>query len=614
MEPAAFVEALLSLPTLWGPQVSRDGRWVAWTWFQTGPAADVYVAPADGSSGPIRLTETPQDTVLVSWTPDGNAVIVSQDRDGNQRAQLFRVDLDNPGTMHPLTEPEPSYFLHGGQLHPNGRWLIYAANVDADSGEEIEPSIVYRHDLGTGERRALARPSVACYYVPELNRQGTHILYNRNDLHPAGQQVWLVDIDGREDREIINVGPDKKAFASWLPDGRNAIVVAETDTHQRLGVWNPNAAGIRWLIDDPAHNVESASVPPTTQEPGQVMAIEYEEARLVASVVDTASGAVHRIRAVAGSLLPLAPVDPDHWVGTWYSSRQPEELVRFSPSDLAFGVWSPESLSRVWDRTPIRAPDLTAAEDFRWSADDGLGIQGWLYRTAGEVKGTVIYVHGGPSDHMEDMVSAEIQFLAGSGYHVLAPNYRGSTGFGLGFREAIKEDGWGGREQDDIRAGIEALIAAGVAEPGRVGITGTSYGGYSSWWAITHFPRELVAAAAPICGMTDLVVDYETTQPELKPYSEEMMGGSPQQVPERYRERSPLYSVGKLRGRLLIIQGLQDPNVTPENVRVVREALEADRIPYEILTFDDEGHGVSRPRNLKTLYLRLARFFEEAFA
>jgi dipeptidyl aminopeptidase/acylaminoacyl peptidase len=226
----------------------------------------------------------------------------------------------------------------------------------------------------------------------------------------------------------------------------------------------------------------------------------------------------------------------------------------------------------------------------------------------------VIYVHGGPSDHMEDMVSAEIQFLAGSGYHVLAPNYRGSTGFGLGFREAIKEDGWGGREQDDIRAGIEALIAAGVAEPGRVGITGTSYGGYSSWWAITHFPRELVAAAAPICGMTDLVVDYETTQPELKPYSEEMMGGSPQQVPERYRERSPLYSVGKLRGRLLIIQGLQDPNVTPENVRVVREALEADRIPYEILTFDDEGHGVSRPRNLKTLYLRLARFFEEAFA
>ncbi len=99
------------------------------------------------------------------------------------------------------------------------------------------------------------------------------------------------------------------------------------------------------------------------------------------------------------------------------------------------------------------------------------------------------------------------------------------------FREAIKQDGWGGREQEDIRAGIKALIAAGIAEPGKVGVTGTSYGGYSAWCAITRFPPELVAAAAPICGMTDLVVDYETTRPDLRPYSEEMMGGSPDRGP-----------------------------------------------------------------------------------
>jgi dipeptidyl aminopeptidase/acylaminoacyl peptidase len=613
MEPTAFVEALLSLPTLWDPKVSEDGRWVAWTWYQTGPAADVYAVPVDGSIAPIRLTETPQDTLFVSWTPDGRSVIVSQDRDGNERSQLFRVDLENPGVMHPLTEPDPTYFLRGGQLHPNGRWLIYAANIDPDSGDEIEPSIVYRHDLQTGERRALARPRVGCYTVPELNRQGTHILYSRNDLHPAGQQVWLVDIEGQEDREIINVGPDKKASASWLPDGRTAAVVAETETHQRLGVWDP-AEGIRWLIDDPAHHIESASVPGTAQEPGQVVAVEYHDARPVVSVVDCASGAVRPVGMVPGSLLPLAPVDSDQWVGTWYHSRQPEELVRFSPLDVAAGRWSPAGLTRIWDRTPIRPADLTEAEDFRWPADDGLEIQGWLYRARGEAKGTVVYVHGGPTYHMEDRVSAEIQFLAGSGFHVLAPNYRGSTGFGLAYREAIKEDGWGGREQDDIRAGIEALIASGVSEPGKVGMTGTSYGGYSSWWAITNFPPELVAAAAPICGMTDLVVDYETTRPDLRPYSEEMMGGSPEQVPERYRERSPLYSVGNIRGRLLIVQGLQDPNVTPENVRVVRDALQARGIPYEILTFDDEGHGVSRPRNLRTLYLRLGRFFAEAFA
>ena len=80
--------------------------------------------------------------------------------------------------------------------------------------------------------------------------------------------------------------------------------------------------------------------------------------------------------------------------------------------------------------------------------------------------------------------------MPGTALTCWTPNYRGSTGFGLAFREAIKEDGWGGLEQEDIRAGIEALIAAGIAEPGKVGITGTSYGGYSAWWPSPAFrPR-----------------------------------------------------------------------------------------------------------------------------
>ncbi len=164
-----------------------------------------------------------------------------------------------------------------------------------------------------------------------------------------------------------------------------------------------------------------------------------------------------------------------------------------------------------------------------------------------------------------------------------------------------------------MRTGIEALIEAGVARPGRVGVSGTSYGGYSAWWAITHWSTDLVAAAVPICGMTDLVVDYYATRPDLRPYSEEMLGGSPEEAPERYRERSPVNFVENIRGELLIVQGLRDPNVTPENVRVVAQALERQGISYELLTFEDEGHGISRPENLKVLYPRLADFFERAF-
>ena len=244
----------------------------------------------------------------------------------------------------------------------------------------------------------------------------------------------------------------------------------------------------------------------------------------------------------------------------------------------------------------------------------GLEVQGWLYRTPGRSTGTIVLIHGGPTHHAEDRFNAQVQYLVSRGFNVLTPNYRGSTGFGLWFQETIKEDGWGGREQEDIRYGIEALVRAGVAEPGRAGVTGTSYGGYSAWWAITHYPTDLVAAAAPICGMTDLVVDYHATRPDLRPYSEEMMGGSPEEVPDRYRERSPVNFVENIRGELLIVQGLRDPNVTPDNVHAVTKALGDHDIPYELLTFEDEGHGIARPENLKVLYPRLANFFERAFS
>ena len=540
--------------------------------------------------------------MVISWTPDGRSVLVSQDRDGDERVRLFRIGLEEPGVMQPLTEPEPDYFLRGGQLHPDGRWLFYDANFDPETGEEIEQSCIYRQDLETGEKKLLVRPE-RNIGTSSMNRQGTHVLYSRNDLDPAGEQVWLVDIEGLEDREILNFGARTKVTASWLPDGQRVIFVAEAGSYRRLGLWD--AGTVRWLIDDPTRIIGYAYAPPNG---GPAVVIGAEGGRVKASLLDIETGVETRLEHKSGNLVPLAPTDDERWVCTYYDASHPVDLVRYGEVDA-----EPSSITGLPDLTPAGVQPLAAAEDFRWLSVDGLEVHGWLYRTSGGSLGTIVLIHGGPTSHAEDRFNAEIQYFVSLGFDVLVPNYRGSTGFGLPFQEAIKEDGWGGREQEDIRRGIEALIEAGIAQPGRIGVTGTSYGGYSAWWAITHFEPETVAASAPICGMTDLVVDYYATRPDLRPYSEEMMGGSPEEIPDIYRSRSPIQFVKNIRGKLLIVQGLKDPNVTPDNVHAVTEALHRENVPYELLTFEDEGHGIARPENLKILYPSLATFFQKAF-
>ena len=599
------LEALLSVPIVSGPMVSPDGDWVAWNWARIGPATNVFCAPTDGSLPPVQLTDTPDDTKVVSWVPGSDAVVVGQDHDGDERTQLFRVRVDKPGNMEPLTEASPDFYVRGGQLHPNGQWLVYSANLDPETGEEIEASCILRHDLETGERLVLARPERGNFHRPLLDAAGDHVLYFRNDLHPAGLQAWLVDVEGDSDREILNFGPETKVYASWADDYR-ILFLAESENNRRLGVFDIRDDSIRRLLEGSGREPEYAFVP---SNGGPVVVVETRDSNVEAFLLDATTGATSSppdLPDLPGNLVPLAHVGDDSWIGLHYSAQNPPDLLRITPDEAS-------SLTRLWERMPLVPDDLVAAEDYRWTSDDGRGIQGWLYRADAPATGTIVLVHGGPTSHSEDRFNAWIQYLVSRNFNVLTPNYRGSTGFGLTFQESIKKDGWGGDEQDDIRAGIEALIEDGLAEPGKVGVTGTSYGGYSAWCAITRYPRSLVAAAAPICGMTDLAVDYYSTRPDLRPYSEEMMGGSPEEVPDRYREHSPLNFVQAIQGELLIVQGLKDPNVTPENVDAAVKELEQHNIDYELLAFADEGHGISRTENLEVLYPRLVDFFGRAF-
>lgn len=590
-------------PVLWDTKVSKDGRWLAWTW--TGPteAGNVWLAPTDGSAPPRRITDEPDHTYVRSFSPDGAQVLLAQSEGSSEHDQLILLDLDS-GARRPITPQQDDHYVFGGAFLPDGKSILYTASYDDATKTALEGQRIYRHDLAAGTRKALSAADSLDDRATELSEDGRLLLYHRHERHPAGGQLWLLDLATGEDREILNLGDSRKIYGSWL--GPNRILVhAETDTHDRVGVLTLPDMEMRWLLDDPRHSIESV----IAGHDGRTAAVaDFRDGVLHAALLDVEDGHETPFHAPGASLLPLEALPDGAWVCELYSSRAAHDLVRFDPK-----TGSIVNLSRAAEHLSDPAMHFTPAKLHRWPSVDGMQIAGWLYEPRGESRGLIAHVHGGPTWHSEDWVNSFTQFLVAAGFTVLDPNYRGSTGYGRAFREAIKEDGWGGREQDDIRAGLESLVAAGKGKAGRIAVVGLSYGGYSSWCAITK-AADLVQAAVPICGMYQLTTDYDATgMPHGRAYSEEMMGGRPDQQPERYFNASPANFIDRIHGDLLIVHGLKDSNVSPQNTWAAKRDLDKAEIPYDLLTFDNEGHGIYRAGNREQLFRRVEAFLARSF-
>jgi dipeptidyl aminopeptidase/acylaminoacyl peptidase len=559
--------------------------------------------PTDGSAPPARVTHGRDHFAARSLSHDGSQIVLAQSTGGDEHDRLFLLDRARPDALRPLTPAQSKHYVFGGTLGRDAGHLFYSADFEDAANDVAEGSRIHRLDIATGRRQVLSHAKSVCEIEPELSPDGSLILYGRCDRHPSGNQIWVVDTDGGGDREIINVGDRFKLRAHWLGRDRLLLVQAETATHERVAIHDLDTGKERILIDDPARCIEGIVA---GRDGRSAMVLEYVQGRLAAKLLDVEACEERRFAAAGISLLPIAQLSNGDWLCESYNSHGPHNLVRVDPATMQVA-----NLTRTAEH--FAGVDFHRAQDFRWSSSDDNPIQGWLYEPKTASRGLVVWVHGGPTWHSEDWVNPIIQFLVGAGFTVLDPNYRGSTGFGTAFREAIKTDGWGGREQDDIRSGIEAMIAAGKAKRGRIGVAGLSYGGYSSWVAITRF-ADLVDAVVPICGMYQLHVDFHATgMPHGRAYSIEMMGGAPEEMPERYFNASPANFIKNIRGRILIVHGLADSNVSPENTHLACRDLDAAGIAYELLTFPDEGHGIYKAGNREELLLRMEGFFSAAF-
>ena len=180
------------------------------------------------------------------------------------------------------------------------------------------------------------------------------------------------------------------------------------------------------------------------------------------------------------------------------------------------------------------------------------------------------------------------QLFVNAGYVVLAPNVRGSTGYGKKWREANRHD-WGGKDLEDIARGVEWLGDAKVADPARVGAYGASYGGYLTLMSLALRPDSF-AAGVSVVGVVSWKTMYETTRGDLRDYFVRELG-DPVEDAELYRERSPLTHASKIRAPLLILQGANDPRVPQSEAEQIVKALRDSRKTHEYHVYAGEGHG-----------------------
>lgn len=276
-----------------------------------------------------------------------------------------------------------------------------------------------------------------------------------------------------------------------------------------------------------------------------------------------------------------------------------------------------KQLTHLLDQRPdIKTQQLASTKRVTYKARDGLSIPAYLTLPVGrDPKGlpSIVLVHGGPWARDWIGWNPEVQLLANRGFAVLQMNFRGSTGYGHAHLQAGYRE-WGQKIQDDITDGVKWLIAEGIADSDRIGITGASYGGYATLVGLVKTP-ELYRAGAAYASVTDiesLISDDKWYDWDVQWHNTMVGGGSTDQ--ERLRESSPLHRVAEIRVPVLLGHGEDDQRVHVSQSQHMADALSTAGKKFEYIEFPDEVHGFLLEENRVRWYERLAAFFEENLA
>ena len=261
----------------------------------------------------------------------------------------------------------------------------------------------------------------------------------------------------------------------------------------------------------------------------------------------------------------------------------------------------------------LNESEMAPMKPLSYKTRDGLTINGYLTLPLGKPERNlpvVVLPHGGPSTRNSWGYNAEVQFLANRGFAVFQANFRGSTGYGKAFWIAgFKE--WGGKIQDDITDGTKWLITKGIADPDRIGIYGSSFGGFSALHGLCFNPG-LYKCGASYSGLTNLFTYLKGIPPYYKPYQQMYfeMVGNPETDADYFRNTSPVFHTNRIEVPVLIAQGTKDPRVNVNETNQFVKELKKKNIQVTYILKEDESHYFRNPENRIEFYEQLEKFLE----
>jgi dipeptidyl aminopeptidase/acylaminoacyl peptidase len=582
----------VELKTASSPRWSPDGKWIAY-FGRTEEGAGLVVATRRGEAerliAPVNATNHPLPSAgqSVAWSPDGRSLAFvsatpgpeSDQADGdpmvitrylykptategltrfndNKRLHLFVADVATRGVRQ-LTEGP--YYEHSIDWSPQGEQIVFVSNREANP-DKIFNYDIFSLNVRTGATRRLTTTKSAEYY-PVFSPDGTRIAFagTTRDLTSSettmeDTHVWTMRADGTARVELGKAIDNRQGAPRWSGDGRQVLFTVQERGHTRLLAVNADTASSSTLVGT--------------------------------------SGSVGAF-SVARTTLAYAFATPD----------RPAELY---VTELPSGA--PRPLTAL-NQAVLGSRHLAEIEAFTFT-NDSLSVEAFLTIPPGAAAakpGTIpliVMIHGGPHGQQGASFNAKAQAYAGVGWATLMVNYRGSTGYGQKFADAIFRDQNGG-EARDVLAGVDAALARFPwLDGGRMGIEGTSYGGQLTNWIVTQTPR--FRAAIPAAGISNLVTqnylayyhDYLAVEYGGFPHERARRDAEERLIIDMLWERSAIRYANKVKTPVLFVHGENDNDVPIEEAEQFYIALHDVGVETMMLRYPREGHGLRETKHI----------------